>query len=156
MPESASLPAPALARLHAGVPVLVLSADAGGAPHSTYSWAVALDAQRLRFGVDRGSTTSANLLASASGAIVVVGSGGLNLLIGGRVRRLRARIDAVEPIPLELWEIEVTRVKDQSWPGVTTSALRYRAVADGAPLRRLEKGIYAALRTAAPAAAGSH
>lgn len=148
MGARASLPAPVAARLQAGVAALVLSADARGDPHSTYSWAVAVDdGRRVRFGVDRGSTTSANLSANGRAAVVVVGSGGLNVLLGGRARRLRAQIEAAAPIPLELWELALTRLKDQSWPGVTTSALAYRWPADRrAAMRRIEKAVFAAMR----------
>ncbi|MCZ2291549.1 MAG: hypothetical protein LC125_06335, partial [Burkholderiales bacterium] len=55
-----SLDAPTLELLAKGSPVLLLSADAKGRPHATYSWAIALSDKRLRIGVDRGGHTSTN------------------------------------------------------------------------------------------------
>ncbi|MCZ2290645.1 MAG: hypothetical protein LC125_01730, partial [Burkholderiales bacterium] len=55
-----TLDEPTLALLAKGSPVLLLSADARGRPHATYSWAIALSDKRLRIGVDRGGHTSTN------------------------------------------------------------------------------------------------
>ena len=41
-------------------------------------------------------------------------------------------------------DVEITRVKDQSWPGVATSELRYRAPAEGRAPMREGTEIYAA------------
>ena len=146
-PAAARWPPALHARLHAGAPVLALSASADGDPHSTYACAVALDERRLRFAVDRGSATCANLRGNACAALVVVGTAGANLLLGGRARLLSERIEAAAPIALELWELEVTRSRDQSWPGVTTSELVYRwPPTQRAAMRRLERAVFAAMR----------
>lgn len=144
-----ALSAQALARLRRGVPALVLSADGGGWPHSSYTWAVAASAQCLRLAVDAGSTTGANLAAGGRGGLQVVGNSGLNLLICGTVRLLRARIAAAGPAAMELWELGVESVQDQSWPGVATSALAYRWPAEQrAALRRMERAVYLEMRAA--------
>lgn len=144
-----ALPAPAFARLHRGLAALVLSADAAGGAHSTYSWAVAADERTMCFVVDAGSVTSANLTRGGRGAVQVVGTAGLNLLISGATRRLCSRVAAADPAPMELWELAVDAVKDQSWPGVVTSALTYRWPADQrAAMRRMERAVYAELRAA--------
>lgn len=142
-----ALPPPVLARLRRGVPVLALSADGAGNAHSTYSWAVACDRRTLNFVVDAGSVTGANLAHSGRGALQVVSSAGLNLLISGAARRLRERVAAIEPAPMELWQLALDALKDQAWPGVATSALAYRWPADRrAAMRRLERAVYAELR----------
>nr|HMQ72988.1 hypothetical protein [Rubrivivax sp.] len=74
----------ALAVLGAGGPALVLSSDARGEPHATYSWAVATGARSMRIAVDRGGRSSANLRGRGRGAVMAVGLGGLNLLVSGR------------------------------------------------------------------------
>ena len=144
---TAAWPAAALEQLRRGLPVLVLSSHANGDPHSTYSWAVARDDRRLRFVVDAGSVTGANLARRGRGAVQVVGGGGVNLLISGAVRQLADHVPAAEPADMELWEIEPDAVKDQAWPGVATSALVYRWPAErrGA-MRRMERALYAELR----------
>lgn len=146
----ARLGAAALAPLAAGVPVLVLSSDGTGFVHATYSWAVAVDARRLRVATDRGGRSSAHLRRSARAALLVVGHAGLNLLLSGRVQRLPAALDVPGGPPLDAWELTLTRVCDQSWPGVATSVLRYRWPApQRAAMRRMERAVIAALRDAA-------
>lgn len=139
------LPA-ALQPLESGAPVMLLSADARGRPHATYSWAVAVGA-RLRMAVDRGGRTSANWARSGRAAVQLIGADGLNLLISGRTRRLAASMP-VAPA-LEVWELAAQQVLDQSWPGVATSALRYRWPPQRrAAMRRYERCLYQGLREA--------
>jgi hypothetical protein len=139
----------ALAVLAAGVPVLVLGSGASGDPHATYSWAIAVDAQHMRVAVDRGSRSSANLRRRGRAALMVVGSGGLNLLVAGRVRRLATLLQTAGSAPLEVWTLAVDRVDDQSWPGVATSALVYRwPAAQRAAMRRMERAVLQGLRNA--------
>ena len=144
-----------LAPLAAGLPVLVLSSDGTGRVHATYSWAVAVDTRRLRLATDRGGRSSAHLRRSGRAALLVVGHAGLNLLLSGRVQRLPAALDVAGSPPLDAWELTLSRVRDQSWPGVSTSVLRYRWPApQRAAMRRMERAVIAALRhAAAPAPA---
>lgn len=142
---AAALPPAALQRLEAGAPVLLLSADARGRPHSTYSWAVAVGARRLRVAVDCGGRTSANWRRSGWGAVQLIGEGGLNLLISGRTRLLAPALPGAPG--LESWQLAARQVLDQSWPGVATSALRYRwPPGRRAEMRRHERGVCRGLR----------
>lgn len=139
----------ALAVLGAGGPALVLSSDARGEPHATYSWAVAIDAHSMRIAVDRGGRSSANLRGRGRGAVMAVGLGGLNLLVSGRVRRLPGLLQPEGSAPLEVWALAVDRVRDQAWPGVATSTLAYRwPAAQRAAMRRMERAVLAGLRVA--------
>jgi hypothetical protein len=139
----------ALAPLAAGVPALVLSTDRAGRVHATYSWAVALDARRLRLATDHGGRSSRQLRRSGRGAVLVVGTAGLNLLLGGRVQRLPGTLAVPAGPTLDAWELTLTQVCDQSWPGVATSVLRYRWPApQRAAMRRMERAVIAALRSA--------
>ncbi len=80
----------------------------------------------------------------------IVGTGGVNALVAGRAVRLRALLQpAGFPAALETWALTVTEAKNQSWPGVTTTELRYRwPPGHRAAMRRMEQAIYAALRDA--------
>lgn len=146
---SRALDEPTLQLLAKGSPVLLLSADARGRPHATYSWAIALSDKRLRIAVDRGGHTSANWRRSGLAAIQVVGQGGLNLLIDGRATQL-AKALACEGF-MEPWELAIRSVIDQSWPGVATSTLRYRWPPEktGA-MRRFERALYGELLALLP------
>lgn len=136
-----TLDAPTLELLAKGSPVLLLSADAKGRPHATYSWAIALNDKRLRIGVDRGGHTSANWRKSGLAAVQIVGQGGRNLLIDGRARQLAPALQC--EAAMEPWELAIQSVLDQSWPGVATSTLRYRWPRErAAAMRRFEKGLY--------------
>ena len=136
-----SLDAPTLELLAKGSPVLLLSADAKGRPHATYSWAIALNDKRLRIGVDRGGHTSANWRKSGLAAVQIVGQGGRNLLIDGRAKRLAPALQC--EAAMEAWELAIRSVLDQSWPGVATSSLRYRWPRErAAAMRRFERGLY--------------
>jgi hypothetical protein len=127
--------------LAAGTPVLLLSADAQGRPHSTYSWAVATGRQRLAIGVDRGGHTSANWQRSGLAAIQIVGQGGHNLLIDGQARQLAPALQC--QALMEPWELRIHTVLDQSWPGVATTTLGYRWPREsGAQMRRFERSLY--------------
>lgn len=136
-----ALDAQALSVLSKGAPVLLLSAGRDGQPHSTYSWAVAQDGACLRVGVDCGGRTSANWQHSRRAAVQLLGQGGLNLLIDGRATRLASALACTAE--MEPWELAVESVLDQSWPGVATSALRYRWPAGQAlPMRRFERTLF--------------
>ncbi len=95
---SRALDEPTLELLAKGSPVLLLSADAKGRPHATYSWAIALSDKRLRIAVDRGGHTSANWQKTGQAAVQIVGQGGRNLLIDGRAKRLAPALQALESI----------------------------------------------------------
>ncbi len=139
----------ALAVLGAGGPALVLSSDARGEPHATYSWAVATGARSMRIAVDRGGRSSANLRRRGRGAVMAGGLGGGNPLVLGRVRRLPGLLQPEGSAPLEVWALAVDRVRDQAWPGVATSTLAYRwPAAQRAAMRRMERAVLAGLRVA--------
>ena len=136
-----TLDEPTLELLADGSPVLLLSADAKGRPHATYSWAIALTGKRLRIAVDRGGHTSTNWRKSGQAAVQIVGQGGRNLLIDGRARQLAPTLHC--EAAMEPWELAIRGVLDQSWPGVATSTLRYRWPRErAAGMRRFERSLY--------------
>lgn len=141
------LSAAALKVLRRCCPALVLSVDADGYARSTYSWLVAVDAQTLRFAVDGGGGTSANLAREGRAALQVIGQGGLCLLLRGPVQRLASTPQALAELGMEAWQLRIVAQTDQAWPGVRTSSLRYRATDAGAAptMRQLQACIGAGL-----------
>lgn len=119
------MPEKLVAYLRPGAPGLLLTAGADGYATSAYSWIVALDAGRLRFAVDEGGSTMANLQRSGQASLQVIGQGEVTFLIKGRARQVKPRLDAAAPYVIQLYEMEVIGAKDQSWPGVSTNALAY-------------------------------
>jgi hypothetical protein len=79
----------------------------------------------VRFAVDEGGSTLANLQRSGQASLQVIGQGDIAFLVKGRARALKPRLDAAAPYVIQLWEMEVIGAKDQSWPGVSTNALTY-------------------------------
>ncbi len=143
------MPGKLVASLHPGAPGLLLTAGADGYATSAYSWIVALDAGRLRFAVDEGGSTMANLQRSGQASLQVIGQGDIAFLIKGRARRLKERIEAAAPYPIQLWEMDVIGAKDQSWPGVATNALTYEwPAAQREAMLRMEQAVYAEMRDA--------
>ena len=141
--EPTALPPPALGALQRCCPVLVLSVDADGYARSTYSWAVAVGKDVLRFGVDGGGATDANLTREGRVSIQLIGEGGMNLLLRGPVCRLPSNPLALGEIDMRAWQMRLAGQQDQAWLGVRTSALRYHATESAAEtaLRELEARI---------------
>lgn len=136
-----------LGYLRPGAPALMLTTAADGYAGSAYTWVVALDAMRLRFVVDAGSSALTNLQRSDRVAIQIIGPGDLSFLIKGNARQLRERIAAAAPAAVTLWEMCVVAAKDLSWPGVTSTALAYQwPTAQREAMLRMEQAIYAEMR----------
>ncbi len=119
------MPEKLVAYLRPGAPGLLLTAGADGYATSAFTWILSLDAGRLRFAVDEGGSTMANLQRSGQAALQIIGPGDISFLVKGRARQLKPKLDGAAPYVIQLWEMEVIGAKDQSWPGVSTSALAY-------------------------------
>ncbi len=110
------------------------------------TWAVAVAPDRVRFGVDHGSTTLANLERDGRATLQVIGRESMLALIKGPARRRRARI-AAAPFAMAMWELSVTEVRDQSWGPVVVSPLAYEwAGPEADALRQIEQAVLAELR----------
>lgn len=142
----ATLPDRLAGLLRAGSPVVLLTVGADGWGHAAMTWAVAVAHDRVRFGVDHGSRTLANLERDGKAALQVIGRENILALIKGPARMRRARI-AAAPFPIALWEMAVTEVKDQSWAPVVVSPLAYEWTGPQADtLRQIEQAVLAELR----------
>jgi hypothetical protein len=141
------MPEKLVAWLRPGAPGLLLTAGADGYATSAYTWIVALDAGRLRFAVDEGGSTMANLQRSGQASLQVIGQGDITFIVKGQARALKPRLDAAMPYVIQLWEMEVIGAKDQSWPGVATTALAYEWPAgQREAMLKMEQAVYKEMR----------
>ncbi len=132
--------------LRTGLPVVLVTVGADGWGHTAMTWAVAIASDRVRFGVDHGSTTLANLERTRKAALQVIARDNTIALIKGHARPVRERIVAA-PFAIAMWELAVTEGKDQAWKGVTVSPLAYEWTGPKAEaLRQAEEAVIAELR----------
>lgn len=132
--------------LRAGSPVVLITVGADGWGHAAMTWAVAIVPDRVRFAVDHGSRTLANLERDGKATLQVVGRDNILALIKGQARALRPRIEAA-PFAMAMWELSVTEVRDQSWGPVSVSPLAYTWTGPQAEaMRRIEQAVMAELR----------
>lgn len=144
---STELPENLLRYLRPGAPALMLTTGSDGYAGSAYTWVVALDDRRLRFSVDCGSSTLANLQRDDQAALQILGPGEISFLVKGTARQIRERIQAAAPAAITLWEMAVVATKDQSWPGVAATALSYQwPAAQRAAMLAMEQAVYAEMR----------
>lgn len=133
--------------LRPGAPGLLLSCGADGYPSSAYTWVMVMDNKRLRFGVDLGGSAMSNLERSGQASIQIIGPGDVVFLVKGRVRKIKERIEAAAPASIMLYEMEVIGAKDQSWPGVATTALMYEWPAERRDaMLKMEQAVYSEMR----------
>jgi len=143
------LPEKLVAYLRPGAPGLLLTSGADGYATSAYTWIIALDGQRARFAVDEGGSTMANLERGGQASLQVIGQGDISFIVKGRARRLTQKLDAAAPYVIQLWEMEVIGAKDQSWPGVATSALTYEWPAEQREaMLAMEHNVYTEMKNA--------
>jgi hypothetical protein len=140
------LSGPVEAFLRSGVPAVLVTVGEDGWAHAAMTWAAAVAADRVRFVVDHGSATLANLEREGKASLQVIGANNVLALIKGRVRERRPRI-AASPFGMAMWELHVTEVRNQAWSPVAVSPLAYRWVGPEADaLSRMEQSVLAELR----------
>jgi hypothetical protein len=133
--------------LRPGAPALMLTTGVDAYPTSAYTWVVSLDHKRLRFGVDVGGSAMTNLDRSGQASLQIIGPGDVSYLVKGRSRRIKERIDASAPASIMLYEMDVMGAKDQSWTGVSTTALMSEWPAEQREaMLKMEQAVYAEMR----------
>lgn len=146
-----NLPAKLLGYLRPGAPALMLSCGADGYATSAYTWAIAIDDKCIRFAVDVGGSSMTNLQRSGQASIQVIGPGNVSFLVKGKSRLLKDRIESAAPYSIMIWEMEVMGAKDQSWTGVSTTALMYEWPAEQREaMLKMEQAVYAEMRDCNP------
>jgi Pyridoxamine 5'-phosphate oxidase len=140
------LPEHLLNYLHAGAPCLLVTVGEDGFPHTAYTWALALDARRVRFGADLGSATLANLQRTGRAALQIIGANNLVFIVKGTTRQVKERM-AATPLRIALMELVVVAVKDQAWPQAAVTPLAYEWQDDlRAAMQAMERAVYAEMR----------
>ncbi|AYH44609.1 pyridoxamine 5'-phosphate oxidase family protein [Azoarcus sp. DN11] len=146
-PITPDMPANLLDYLRRGGPALLLTTGTDGYPSSAYTWAVALNGKRLRFGADQGGSGYANLQRTGQAAIHIIGPGNLAFLVKGTTRFLKEHISAASPARMALFELEVVGARDQSFPGVTAKPFTYEwPAAQREALTRMEQSVFTEMR----------
>ena len=141
------LPQKLVGYLRPGAPALMLTAGADGYPTSAYTWVVAIDDKSLRFGVDYGGSAMANLQRTGQASIQIIGPGDVSYLVKGRSRQIKERIAASAPASIMMYEMDVMGAKDQSWTGVSTTALMYEWPAEQREaMLKMEQAVYDEMR----------
>jgi hypothetical protein len=142
-----TLPEKLYGYLRPGAPALMLTTGADGYPTSAYTWVVSVDNKRLRFGVDVGGSAMANLDRSGQASLQIIGPGDVSYLVKGKSRRIKERIEASAPASIMLYEMDVMGAKDQSWTGVSTTALMYEWPPEQREaMLKMEQAVYAEMR----------
>lgn len=150
MKTARTLPEPLFRLLQAGAPVVLVTVGQDGWGHAALTWAVAVAPDRVRFAVDHGSRTLANLERDGKAALQVIGPGDALALVKGGARVLRPRIHAA-PFQMAMWEMALAEVRDQSWAPVSVSPLSFAwRGPDAEGLRGVEQAVLAEMRTASP------
>ncbi|MCK0506108.1 pyridoxamine 5'-phosphate oxidase family protein [Aromatoleum anaerobium] len=141
------MPAKLLDYLRRGGPALLLTTGADGYPSSAYTWAVALDGKRLRFGADEGGSGYGNLQRTSQAAVHIIGPDNLAYLVKGTTRFLKEHINAASPARMALFELDVIGARDQSFPGVTAKPFTYEwPAAQRDALTKMEQSVFTEMR----------
>lgn len=140
------LDASAFQSLCSGAPAFVLTYGADDFPHAALTYALALDAQRVRFCIDLNTATYHNLERDARVAMQIVGAENRVCLVKGIARVVRERLKA-KPSPAALFELQVSHVQDQAWRGVTVAPLTYAwDEPNRALMQEMEQRLFAEMR----------
>lgn len=143
---TAQMPESLLNILQSGCPALLLTIGAEGFPHTAYTWAVAVEASKVRFAADLGSTTLANLNREQRASLQIIAEGDSIFLIKGAATQIKSQIES-SPIPMAMMALEVVTVKDQSWPAVSVQPLAYQWSSDKRQtMQAVELAVYAEMR----------
>ena len=111
--------------LSKGAPALLLTVGRDGFPNTAYTWVLVPDTKRIRFTVDQGKGTLANLEINDASALQIVGTGDILFLVKGHSQMIKERIEAA-PFPIAMMEMFPVEIKDQSWGDVVVEPLSYK------------------------------
>jgi hypothetical protein len=129
-----------------GTPGQVLTIDEQEYPHTSFTWVTTNSIHLLRFGVDHGSPTMANIDRSGNTAVQIITDEGQPYLIKGVAAIANSRIESA-PFPMALAEMEILEVLDQSWIGVSVSAFNYAwAPKDQEEMLAIQQAVYTEMR----------
>ncbi len=127
MTQDMKIPDTLYALLERGTTAILATYGSDGYPNAVMTWAASGDPQRIRFGVDLGTSTLANIERENRASLQIIGSENVIFLVKGTTRMVKERIEALPP-PHVMCIMEMTpqSVKDQSWMGVTVTPPAYQ------------------------------
>ncbi|HLE21493.1 MAG TPA: hypothetical protein VJB88_10285 [Vicinamibacteria bacterium] len=134
-----------LETLRGGCAGLLITVGEDRFPTTAFVWALAASRETVRFGAE-GSATLANLKRERRASLQIIGSRNRVFLVKGRTRLAKPRLEAV-PFESAMIALEVTEVKDQTWPEVQVRELAYEWISERREeWRAIEQAVYQELR----------
>ena len=131
--------------LHGGCAGLLISVGEDLFPTTAFVWALSASRQTVRFGAE-GSATLANLERERRASLQIIGSRNRVFLIKGTTRLAKPRLETV-PFESVMMALEITEVKDQTWPEVYVRELVYEWISERREeWRAIEQAVYQELR----------
>jgi hypothetical protein len=112
-----------LALLREGTAGILIAVGEDGLPTTAFVWVLAASSKTVHFATE-GSATLANLRREGRACLQILGSQNQVFLIKGKTSIAKARLEAL-PFESTMMNLDVTEVKDQSWPEVYVSPLTY-------------------------------
>ena len=129
MTPDVTLPDALFHLLQRGTPAILATQGSDGWPNAVMTWVAARDPRHIRFGVDLGTSTLANIQREEKASLQIMGSDNVLFLVKGTTRMVKERIEALPPPHLMcIMEMIPHSVKDQSWVGVVVTPPAYRWV----------------------------
>jgi len=102
---------------------LLITVGSDGFPTTAFVWAAAISAKLVRFATE-GQDTLANLEREGRASLQILGPQNQVFLVKGTTDMAKPRLEAL-PFDSTMMNLQVTEVKDQTWPEVTVSPLAY-------------------------------
>ena len=109
--------------LQHGCAGLVVTVGDDRFPTTAFVWTIAASSKTLRFATE-GSATLANLEREGRASLQIIGSRNQVFLIKGETTVAKKRLEAL-PFESTMMSLQVTEVKDQTWPEAFVSPLTY-------------------------------
>ena len=142
---AAELSVTQLSVLQRGSAGILITVGEDDFPTTAFVWAVATSRQTVRFGAE-GSATLTNLERERKASLQIIGSRNRVFLIKGRTRLAKRRLEAV-PFESAMMAMDVTEVKDETWPEVYVRELAYEWISERREeWRAIEQAVYQELR----------
>lgn len=125
---------------------LLITVGGDGFPTTAFVWAAALSAKVVRFATE-GRDTLANLERERRASLQILGPQNQVFLMKGTTDIAKPRLEAL-PFDSTMMNLEVTEVKDQTWPEVTVSPLAYQWSSERREeWRAIERAVYEELKS---------
>ena len=133
MSQGVALPDSLFQLLQKGTPAVLVTQGSDGWPNAVMTWVATGDPRHIRFGVDLGTSTLANIQREEKASLQIIGTGNVLFLVKGTTLMVKERIEALpHPHLMCIMEMTPISVKDQSWVGVVVTPPAYQWVGSNA------------------------